>query len=55
MTAKVEVKLKGMSDAGVHRSPCRYVPTLTNLSMKTILVNHPPKQEINQLNLNLVR
>lgn len=32
MAAQVEVKLKGMSDAGVHCSPCRNIPTLPNLS-----------------------
>lgn len=32
MAAQVEVKLKGMSDAGIHCSPCRNIPTLPNLS-----------------------
>ena len=32
MAAQVEVKLKGMSDAGVHCRPCRNIPTLPNLS-----------------------
>lgn len=32
MTTQVEVKLEGMSDAGVHCSPCRNIPTLPNLS-----------------------
>lgn len=31
MAAQVEVKLKGMGDAGVHGSPCRNVATLPNL------------------------
>lgn len=36
MTTQVEVKLEGMSDAGVHCSPCRNVPTLPNLSRHNI-------------------
>ena len=36
MAAQVEVKLKGMSDAGVHCSPCRNVATLPNLSEANI-------------------
>lgn len=32
MAAQVEVKLKGMGDAGVHGRPCRNVPTFANLS-----------------------
>lgn len=36
MTAKVEVKLKRVSDAGVHCGPCRNVTTLPDLQEKTI-------------------
>lgn len=31
VAAQVEVKLKGMGDAGVHGRPCRNIPTLPNL------------------------
>lgn len=31
MAAQVEVKLKGVSDTGVHCGPCRNIPTLPNL------------------------
>lgn len=40
MAAQVEVKLKGMSDAGVHCSPCRNIPTLPDLlKRQTSLLN----------------
>lgn len=32
MATQVEVKLKRMSNAGVHCSPCRNIPTLPDLS-----------------------
>lgn len=34
VTAKVEVKLKRVSDAGVHCGPCRNVTTLPDLQKK---------------------
>lgn len=35
MATQVKVKLKGMSDAGIHCSPCRNIPALPNLLKKT--------------------
>lgn len=34
MAAQIEVKFKGMSDAGIYCCPCRDVPTLSNLFNK---------------------